>query len=541
MMNRNDMIRALTAKGAKPWDFCIIGGGATGLGVAVDAASRGYSTLLLEEYDFAKGTSSRATKLIHGGVRYLQQGNIKLVTEALHERGILRRNAPHLVKNQSFIVPNYKWWEGPYYGLGLKVYDWMAGELGLGKSRWLSREEVLELAPTLDAEGLRGGVMYHDGQFDDARLAINLAQTAAGQGAVLLNYFRVDGLIKTDGRVTGVRATDQLNRGSFEVAAAAVINATGVFTDNILRLDDPHAAQVIAPSQGVHIILDKSYLPGKAAILVPHTDDGRVLFAVPWHDKIIVGTTDTPVSRPTIEPRALPEEVDFILQQIGRYLQKVPTRKDIRSVFAGLRPLVKSSSKRTAELARDHLILVSDSGLITITGGKWTTYRRMAEDTVNKAIQRAGLSARACVTETLPIHGSGGEAGAQTGGREAGGSGADEPLQIYGSDAEAIRALAAANPKWGERLHQRLPYIQAEIVWAVREELCMTVEDALSRRTRSLLLDAMAAIECAPLVASLLAAELGRDEAWEQQQITYFRELAGNYLPDLSTTINSAI
>jgi glycerol-3-phosphate dehydrogenase len=509
--------------------------------VAVDAASRGYSTLLLEEYDFAKGTSSRATKLIHGGVRYLQQGNIKLVTEALHERGILRRNAPHLVKNQSFIVPNYKWWEGPYYGLGLKVYDWMAGELGLGKSRWLSREEVLELAPTLDAEGLRGGVMYHDGQFDDARLAINLAQTAAGQGAVLLNHFRVDGLIKTDGRVTGVRATDQLNRGSFEVAAAAVINATGVFTDNILRLDDPHAAQVIAPSQGVHIILDKSYLPGKAAILVPHTDDGRVLFAVPWHDKIIVGTTDTPVSRPTIEPRALPEEVDFILQQIGRYLQKVPTRKDIRSVFAGLRPLVKSSSKRTAELARDHLILVSDSGLITITGGKWTTYRRMAEDTVNKAIQRAGLSARACVTETLPIHGSGGEAGAQTGGRDAGGSGADEPLQIYGSDAEAIRALAAANPKWGERLHQRLPYIQAEIVWAAREELCMTVEDALSRRTRSLLLDAMAAIECAPLVASLLAAELGRDEAWEQQQITYFRELAGNYLPDLSTTINSAI
>jgi glycerol-3-phosphate dehydrogenase len=508
------MIGALAGKGDQPWDFCIIGGGATGLGVAVDAASRGFSTLLLEEYDFAKGTSSRATKLIHGGVRYLQQGNIKLVTEALHERGILCRNAPHLVKNQSFIVPNYKWWEGPYYGVGLKVYDWMAGELGLGKSRWLSREEVLELAPTLDAEGLRGGVLYHDGQFDDARLAIGLAQTAAGQGAVCLNYCRVDGLLKNDGRIAGVRATDHLNGQSFEVAAKAVINATGVFTDNILRLDDPAAEAVIAPSQGVHLILDKSYLPGQAAILVPHTDDGRVLFAVPWHDKIIVGTTDTPVSRPVIEPRALPEEIDFILEQIGRYLRKIPTRKDIRSIFAGLRPLVKSSSKKTAELARDHLILVADSGLITITGGKWTTYRRMAEDTVNKAIQRAGLAEKKCVTETLPI---------------------------YNGEVEGIRALAAANLKWGERLHPRLPYIQAEIIWAAREELCMTVEDALSRRTRSLLLDAEAAMECAPLAASLLAAELGRDQAWQTQQINLFRELAGNYLPDLPTTINSPI
>jgi glycerol-3-phosphate dehydrogenase len=504
-MNRHDMIEALTAKG-EPWDFCVIGGGATGLGVAVDAASRGFSTLLLEEYDFAKGTSSRATKLIHGGVRYLQQGNIKLVTEALHERGILRRNAPHLVKNQSFIVPNYKWWEGPYYGVGLKVYDWMAGELGLGKSRWLSREEVLELAPTLDADGLRGGVLYHDGQFDDARLAISLAQTAAGQGAVLINYCRVDGFIKTGARITGVRAADQLDGQRFEVSARAVINATGVFTDSILRLDDPSAEAVIAPSQGVHLILDKSYLPGQAAILVPHTDDGRVLFAVPWHDKIIVGTTDTPVSRPTIEPRALPEEIDFILEQIGRYLQKVPTRKDIRSVFAGLRPLVKSSSRKTAELARDHLILVADSGLVTITGGKWTTYRRMAEDTVDKAIQRLGLPERGCVTETLPI---------------------------YGGDAGGVLALAASNPQWGERLHPRLPYIQAEIVWAAREELCMTVEDALSRRTRSLLLDARAAIECAPLVASLLAAELGQDESWQEQQINLFRELAGSYLPDL--------
>lgn len=513
-MKRDDMIRALAAKGAEPWDFCIIGGGATGLGVAVDAASRGFSTLLLEEYDFAKGTSSRATKLIHGGVRYLQQGNIKLVTEALHERGILRRNAPHLVRNQSFIVPNYKWWEGPYYGVGLKVYDWMAGELGLGKSRWLSREEVLELAPTLDGEGLRGGVLYHDGQFDDARLAISLAQTAARHGAILLNYCRVAELIKTNGRITGVRAADRLNGGSMEVSARAVINATGVFTDSILRLDDPDAEAVIAPSQGVHLILDKSFLPGQAAILVPHTDDGRVLFAVPWHDRIIIGTTDTPVTQPTIEPRALPAEIDFILEQIGRYLKTVPGRKDILSLFAGLRPLVKSSSKKTAELARDHLILVARSGLITITGGKWTTYRRMAEDTVNKAIQRLGLPESKCVTETLPV---------------------------YDGDAAGIRALAASNPGWGKPLHPRLPYIQADIIWAAREELCMTVEDALSRRTRSLLLDATAAVESAPLVASLLAAELGRDQTWEAQQIHLFGELARNYLPDLPTPVNSFV
>ena len=532
------MLSALGAKGDQEWDFCIIGGGATGLGVAVDAASRGFRTVLFEQYDFAKGTSSRATKLVHGGVRYLQQGNIKLVTEALHERGILRRNAPHLVKDQSFIVPNYKWWEGPYYGLGLKVYDWMAGELGLGKSKWLSREETLELAPTLDAEGLRGGVLYHDGQFDDARLAIELAKTAAEQGAVVLNYCRVGEFLKEDGRVMGVKAVDMIAGETYTVHAKTVINATGVFTDSILQLDQPGSETVIAPSQGVHIILDKDFLPGQAAILVPHTDDGRVLFAVPWHDKIIVGTTDTPVNVATIEPRALPEEVDFILQQIGRYLQKVPGRADILSVFAGLRPLVKSSSKKTAELARDHLILVADSGLITITGGKWTTYRRMAEDTVNTAIQRAGLAARPCVTATLSIHGSPGrEAESIDGGAEdvRSGGGANDPegpLHYYGKDAEAIRVLAQANPAWGERLHPRLPYIHAEIVWAAREELCLTVEDALARRTRSLLLDARAAIECAMPVAALLASELGRDEDWQKRQVAEFTELAKGYLAE---------
>ncbi len=517
-MNRKEMISALDARRGQEWDMCIIGGGATGLGVAVDAASRGFSTILLEQYDFSKGTSSRATKLVHGGVRYLQQGNVKLVTEALHERGILRRNAPHLVKNQSFIVPNYKWWEGPFYGIGLKVYDWMAGSLGLGKSRLLSREETLELAPTLDAEGLRGGVLYHDGQFDDARLAIELAKTAAGEGAVMLNYCKVDGLEKENGRVSGVSVTDTLTRETYSVKAKTVINATGVFTDTILRMDDPGSEPIIAPSQGVHLVLDKEFLPGEAAILVPHTDDGRVLFAVPWHDKIIIGTTDTPVARAEIEPRALPAEIGFILQQIGRYLKREPRKEDIRSVFAGLRPLVKSSGKKTAELARDHVVMVAESGLITITGGKWTTYRRMAEDTVDTAITRGGLPQRPCVTSTLSIHG-------------AAEIDLADPLHFHGTDANAIRELVVEQPRWGEKLHPRLPYILAEIIWAVREELCMTVEDALSRRTRSLLLDARAAIESAGTVAELLAAEMGQDQQWQETQVTAFKAVADGYLP----------
>lgn len=528
------MLGSLEARGDKPWDVCIIGGGATGLGVAVDAASRGFSTLLLEQYDFAKGTSSRSTKLVHGGVRYLQQGNIKLVMEALHERGILRHNAPHLVKDQSFIVPNYKWWEGPYYGLGLKVYDWMSGKLGLGPSRLLSREETLELAPTLGAEGLRGGVLYHDGQFDDARLAINLAMTAAAQDGVLLNYCQVSRLLKENDKVTGVQAEDTISGKVYDVNAQVVINATGVFTDNVLQMDAPGSEHIIAPSQGVHIVLDKHFLPGEAAILVPHTDDGRVLFAVPWHDKIIIGTTDTPVQQVTVEPRALAAEVDFILQQISRYLTKPPSRADIRSVFAGLRPLVKSSSKKTAELSRDHLITVSASGLITVTGGKWTTYRRMAEDTVNTAIARADLPDRPCRTAALPIHGSTGD------GPGPGGSSADmfaaptdfhTPLYYYGSDIQSVKALVQADPSLGELLHSRLTYIRAEIIWAAREELCMTVEDALSRRTRALLLDAAAAIECAPLVAELLARELGRDTLWQELQVAEFRKLAIHYLP----------
>ncbi|HEV3251717.1 MAG TPA: glycerol-3-phosphate dehydrogenase/oxidase [Puia sp.] len=520
-MNRQSMIQKLESHSGE-WDICIIGGGATGLGAAVDAASRGFKTILLEQYDFAKGTSSRSTKLVHGGVRYLQQGNIKLVMEALHERGLLRKNAPHLVKNQSFILPNYKWWEGTFYGIGLKVYDWMSGSLGLGPSQFLSKEETLVLAPTLDAEGLRGGVLYHDGQFDDARLAINLAQTADEQGAVVLNYSPVVELQKANDKLTGVLVRDTIRNKSYSILAKKIINATGVFTDSILKMDDPSSESIIAPSQGVHVVLDKEFLPGQAAILVPNTDDGRVLFAVPWHQKIIIGTTDTPVAHPSIEPRALEEEIDFILHQISHYLTKEPTRRDIRSVFAGLRPLVKGSSKKTAALSREHLITVSDTGLITITGGKWTTYRRMAEDVINTAIKEANMENIPCATQELKIHGA----------KED--TDFNEPLYYYGSDKAALQSMIKNDGALGESLHPGLPYIKAEIVWAVQNEMCMTLEDALSRRTRALLLDARASLEIAPSVAAIMARQMNKDDHWVQQQIISFNDIAQYYLPTIN-------
>ena len=501
------------------WDVIIIGGGATGLGAAVESASRGYRTLLLEQHDFAKGTSSRSTKLVHGGVRYLRQGNISLVLEALHERGQLAINAPHLVRHQSFVVPNYEWWEGPFYGIGLKMYDILAGKLGLKPSKLLSRNETLRRIPTLEPEQLRGGVIYYDGQFDDARLAVNLAQTAVDLGATVINYMPVTGLMKSGGMVNGVQATD-LERGeTFEMASRVVVNATGVFTDSVLQMDDPGARPVIQPSQGVHLVLDASFLPGDAAIMVPQTDDGRVLFAVPWHGKVVVGTTDTPVSTPDLEPRALPSEVAFILKHAARYLTKDPTESDVLSVFAGLRPLVKlGDEKNTAALSRDHTIIVSPAGLVTVAGGKWTTYRKMGEDVIDQAAMVAGLEKRDSRTATLRIHGWLKQLARNS------------PFGIYGSDALHIQKLIEDRPELAVQLHVRLPYTAAEVVWAVREEMARSVEDVLSRRCRALLLDARTSMAMAPAVASLMAAELGEDPAWEKAQVEEYLELAKGYL-----------
>ena len=501
------------------WDMIVIGGGATGLGTAVEAASRGYRTLLLEQSDFAKGTSSRSTKLIHGGVRYLKQGNLALVLEALHERGLLLRNAPHLVHNLSFVVPLYDWWEGPFYGVGLKLYDMMAGRLGLGPSRFLSRAEILELLPTVEPAGLRGGVIYHDGQFDDARLAVHLARTLADLGGTPLNYLRATGLVKSDGLTTGVTARDLEENREYLLRARVVINATGVFADQVRRMDDPAAAPVITPSQGVHLVLDRSFLPGDSAIMVPHTADNRVLFAVPWHGRVVVGTTDTPVDTVSLEPRPLEEEIDFLLTHAARYLIRHPTRSDVLSAFAGLRPLVHpGSGGETASFSREHVIVLSSTGLVTITGGKWTTYRRMGEDTVNQAAAVAGLAERPSVSARLRLHGW------QENGPES------APWDVYGADSREVRNLAKENPAWEELLHPNLPYYASEVVWAVRREWARSVEDVLARRTRALLLDARASMAIAPRVAELIALELGRDERWQEAQVKSYQDLAKGYL-----------
>jgi glycerol-3-phosphate dehydrogenase len=526
-LNREQSIQALQER-REPWDIIIIGGGATGLGAAVESASRGYRTLLLEQCDFAKGTSSRSTKLVHGGVRYLQQGNVSLVLEALRERGLLIQNAPHLVHNQAFIVPNYVWWGGPFYGVGMKVYDLLAGKLGLGPSQLLSREETLKRIPTVEPEGLRGGVIYHDGQFDDSRLAVSLAQTLVDLGGTPINYMKVTGLMKAGGLIQGVRALDGEGGREYEIHGRVVINATGVFTDAILRMDNPEAGKLVTPSQGIHLILDKEFLPGDSAIMVPHTDDGRVLFAVPWHGKVVVGTTDTPVAEATLEPRALDEEVEFILKHAARYMTKDPKREDVRSVFAGLRPLVKPTDGRTtATISRDHHLFVAESGLVTITGGKWTTYRKMGEDTINQAALAGSLEERNSRTKNLRIHGW-----LQGGDRK-------DPLQVYGSDAGRIRELINEQPGWGERLHARLPYVKAEVIWAARHEMARTVEDVLARRTRALLLDARASIEAAPVVAELMAVELGHDAQWRRAQEKDYTELAKGYLLDWTGSTSS--
>lgn len=517
-MNRQEAVERIEASRGY-WDVIVIGGGATGLGVGVDSASRGYKTLLLEQHDFSKGTSSRSTKLIHGGVRYLRQGNISLVLEALRERGLLIRNAPHLVSHQAFIVPNYEWWDGPFYGAGMKVYDLLAGKLGLGPSKHLSKQKTLKRIPTLESSGLRGGVVYYDGQFDDSRLALNLAQTMADYDGVPINYMQVTGFIRSGGMIDGVLARDMEKNQDHEIQGRVVVNATGVFTDNILRLENPGVMPIIAPSQGIHLVLDKDFLPGDSAIMVPHTADGRVLFAVPWHDKVVVGTTDTPVAEVGLEPRPLEEEIRFLLDHAAIYLSKDPTRADVKSVFAGLRPLVKAKEvESTASISRDHSLLVSQSGLVTITGGKWTTYRKMAEDTVNQALLVAGLEEREPVTKNLQIHGW-----LKHLDRE-------DPLHPYGSDAISINNLIRAAPGLGEKLHPDLLYLKAEVVWAVREEMARTVEDVLARRSRALLLDARASQDMAPETARLMARELGRDADWERAQVEDYRKLAAGYI-----------
>jgi glycerol-3-phosphate dehydrogenase len=520
-LTRNDTLDRLRSN--ETWDVVVIGGGATGLGAAVDAAARGHRTLLLEAHDFAQGTSSRSTKLIHGGLRYLAQGNVSLVREALHERGLLLRNAPHLVHPCEFIVPAYRWLELPYYRAGLKVYDWLAGRLNLGASHRIGAAEVIARIPTLSRRGLRGGIAYTDGQFDDARLAIALARTLSDLGAAALNYAPVTGFTRRAGRIAGVVARDSETGEEFTIAAHAVINATGVYVDSLRRLDDAGiaTAPLLTPSQGTHVVIDRAFFPGASALMVPRTDDGRVLFTIPWRGRVLVGTTDTPVADIPIEPHPQREEIEYLLDHIARYITPAPSSRDVLSTFAGLRPLLRSAHRgvSTARLSREHAVEISKSGLITITGGKWTTYRRMGADAVDHAARVGDLAARPSATRDLKLHGW-----------QAGLDASDGALSVYGSDRPLLEALAAERAEWSRPLNASFPYREAEVIWAVRHEAARSVEDILARRTRSLFLDARASMEAAPRVADLLAKELGRDAAWCERQVSSFRELARGYI-----------
>ena len=485
------------AEQTKEWDIVIIGGGATGLGSAVDAASRGYKTLLIEQFDFGKGTSGKSTKLVHGGVRYLAQGNIKLVMEALRERTYLLRNAPGVTAVSSFVVPVFSFFDKMFYGIGLKMYDLLAGKLSVGKTRWLNKKQTLQYLQGINEAKLYGGILYFDGQFDDTRLAVELAATAVSQGATVLNYCKAEGLTKENNKITGVTFRDTISNRHYTVKAKVAVNATGVFADDVMQMDKPSQDKLIAPSQGVHIVVEKSFFPGNSAMMIPKTDDGRVLFAVPWHNKTILGTTDTPVKDTSIEPKPLPEEIHFIIHHANKYLSKQVTEKDVLSTFAGLRPLIKKGdASSTKVLLRDHTILISESGLLTVSGGKWTTYRKIAEDVVERAIAVAGLLRKNCITRTLRI---------------------GKDYQQTDKNKDGF-------------LQTDSQYSEEDIHYFVEEEMAMTVEDVLARRTRLLFLNASAARDAAPAVAKQMAKMLDKDEAWIENQLIEFGRLARQYL-----------
>ena len=518
-MNRKNIINQLESTAI--WDIIIIGGGATGLGAGVEATTRGYKTLLLEQYDYTIGTSSRSTKLVHGGVRYLAQGDVALVLEALKERGLLLKNAPHLVTNKPFLIPSYKWWYKPFYTFGLTVYDLLSGRSRFGTSKPYSREKTLEKIPTLKKRNLRGSILYHDGQFDDARLGINLAQTVIDNGGIALNYMKVIEFLKENNKIKGVIAKDGETGKIYNLKAKSVLNATGVFVDSIIQKDNPKAKKVIKPSQGVHIVIDSKFLQSDYALMIPKTSDGRVLFAVPWHNKVILGTTDVPKDETLIEPKATFEEVDFILETAGRYLEIKPTRADIKSVFAGLRPLAapkEDANGKTKEISRKHKIITSKSGLVSIIGGKWTTYREMGEDAIDTLATLFKLPKRESISEELHIHGYKENVDF------------DNPFYFYGSDLQEIEKLIKLNPTLKEWISEELKINKAQVVWAVNNEYARNIEDFLSRRTRALFLDAKESLKMAPIVAEIMAKELNRDKKWEEEQIKSFNELAKGYL-----------
>jgi glycerol-3-phosphate dehydrogenase len=519
LISRNQQLKTL--KQDIQWDIIIIGGGASGLGVAVDAISRGFKTVLFEQSDFAKGTSSKSTKLVHGGVRYLANGNIKLVTEALKERGLLSKNARHLFKKQEFIIPNYNWWNGYFYAIGLKLYDFLSHKFSLGHSKLIKKNTVIKHLPNLFHKHLVSGVSYFDGQFDDARLALNLAQTAIEKGATILNYMKVIGLLKNEKNIIGVKVKNVETGEVFEVKSKVVINASGIFTDKILKMYNPKHKKTVVPSQGIHLVLDASFLNSEKAIMIPKTSDGRVLFVIPWQGKVIVGTTDTLIKKPKLEPIVLDTEVDFILNTLSRYLIKAPKRDDVLSVFCGLRPLAKprGNQVKTKEISRSHKIIL-DNNLISIVGGKWTTYRKMAEDVMDTVVNKFNFPNRTSNTETSEIHGNIS--------KKEGIS--KNHFYIYGSDLPKLEEFQNQQTDFIKKLHPDYDFTVGQVFWSIQNEMARTIEDILARRIRLLFLDARAASEVAPKVAIILGNELNKDEDWVNNQIKEFNVLVKNYL-----------
>ena len=503
---------------SQPFDVLVIGGGATGLGIAVDAATRGYRTALVETGDFAQATSSRATKLVHGGVRYLASGQIHLVYEALHERAVMLRNAPHLVEPLGFVLPAQSWIDLPFYGIGLKIYDLLSGSASMGPTSILSQKETKKKIPNIAADKLRGGIFYHDGQFDDARLALALARTAEDHGATVLNYVRSTSFLKENGKITGAVVQDVETGTEYSVHAKCVINATGIFVDDLRKEDDHAIPKLLSVSRGTHIVVDPEVLGSHNAIMVPKTEDGRVIFAIPWLGKVVIGTTDLAATDVEMEPGHIASEIDYLLEHINPYLTKQISHSDILSVFSGLRPLVTGKSSTTSKLSREHHIDTSPTGLITVAGGKWTTYRRMAEDTFTFAIKHNMLPDKPCRTRDIKLH------AAPT-------VKLPGPLARYGDDASEITKLVATRPDLSDPVvpNSSFDFILAEVVFAVRHEMARTVEDVLSRRMRLLLLDAKAASAAAPSVAALMARELNALGHWEQQQVTAFQHLATTF------------
>ncbi|WP_185869766.1 glycerol-3-phosphate dehydrogenase/oxidase [Blattabacterium cuenoti] len=525
-LNRDKFLKTLES--VNIWDIVIIGGGATGLGIALDSASRGYKTLLLEQSDFSKATSSRSTKLVHGGIRYLAQGNIKLVYEALKERGYLLKNAPHLVRKQKFVIPIFSWKMGIWYWTGLKLYEWLSGSLSFGKSKFLSKNEIIKCFPEIKTNKLKGGILYYDGQFDDARLAINLAQTCVKQGGFLLNYFQVKNLIKKEGnKISGVIAYDFETKREYSIYSKIVINATGVFSNSILKMDKSESSISIKPSQGTHIVLDKYFFNSTDSIVIPKTSDGRILFCVPWYDHVLVGTTDTFLEKSVLEPIPLEEEINFILENFNKYFIINPKKSDILSAFSGLRPLFVPKNyftNKTKDISRSHQLIISHSGLISIIGGKWTTYRKMAEDTVNKAIEIGKFHVKPSITKNLKIYGSNCSYELHN----------NLYWKKYGEDEYHIKKLIKKNPLLGTTLissNKISSYFctEAEVIWMVRYEMARTIEDVLARRLRLLFLNAKKAIDIAPKVAALMAKELSFDEKWQKSQVDAFKKLAMQY------------